>query len=444
MDCSLSIILNLQEIMKLKIKVSSLIQYSLLYLMLICNQSNLYQVVLAQNEKIIAILALGLLGVLLWKAPKKSLRALFLLGVLLLATMVVRFIRGGIGINFWFEMAIKIEIAYLAVVIETEHFPTRFVRIVYFFAIISLIGWLLQLLGVNPITRISSLYRTGTYKATYDHSGYTTVYYTTGCGYLLFSIISGYSGKNIGIFTEPGIYQMVINSALLILMYMPETLFLGLKQKKRIFVVLIVTMLSIQSTSGYFGITVLLLGVLLVKNKRSKIWKKAAISAAITGALAIGVDYAIRGDNSILSIVVLNKLIGVDNRFSLVAEGGTGKYRMATIGMSLLAMMQHPLGLGVNGWYSFSAVNTLVGPGGWPFKMGAMIGVLPLAYALVWIFRPLRYLNRGWITKLVIVFLYFNTALAQSSAFYPALLIIPIWLDLSYQRKKQEGKVRGK
>ena len=76
-------------------------------------------------------------------------------------------------------------------------------------------------------------------------------------------------------------------------------------------------------------------------------------------------------------------------------------------------------------------MNELAGAGGWPFKFGAIMGVVPLAYLMYWIFAPLKKLKGDTVLIALLVFLYFNTATAQSSAVYPALILIPMYLRTS-------------
>ena len=60
---------------------------------------------------------------------------------------------------------------------------------------------------------------------------------------------------------------------------------------------------------------------------------------------------------------------------------------------------------------------------------------------MIWIFAPLRYIKKRWIEIAIIVFLYFNTAMAQTSAFYPTLIVVPIYLSLikrDFKRFKRE------
>ena len=96
--------------------------------------------------------------------------------------------------------------------------------------------------------------------------------------------------------------------------------------------------------------------------------------------------------------------------------------------MSLLAMVKCPLGMGVEKWNSFYRLNELAGAGGWPFKFGAIRGVVPLVYLMDWIFAPLKKLKGDTVLITLLVFLYFNTATAQSSAVYPALILISMYL----------------
>ena len=42
-------------------------------------------------------------------------------------------------------------------------------------------------------------------------------------------------------------------------------------------------------------------------------------------------------------------------------------------------------------------------------------------------------MKNKWVEIVVFVFLYFNTAMAQTRAFYPAIIFLPVFLDIMRQ-----------
>ena len=84
-------------------------------------------------------------------------------------------------------------------------------------------------------------------------------------------------------------------------------------------------------------------------------------------------------------------------------------------------------------------INELSGTGGWPLKIGAILGVVPFVGTLYWIISPLKYRRKSFIQNFIVVFLYMNSSLAQSSAFYPTLIMVPVYLTLVYKNKACNG-----
>ena len=419
--------------MELRVKKSALFQYLLIYIMLLCNSSNFYAYKVDGNIVTQYILIAAMVVFLLLKKSVLSKQALTCVFVLLSFTIFVRLLQGGIGLSFWNEMAIKILCVAVAISIDNERFLDRFVKTVVVFAVISMFFWGLQLAGINLAKMIFTRFVTRNNSITYDYEGYRTVTNLPGYGQLIYSYLEVYRHRNIGIFSEPGVYQMVINAAICILLFFSQYIEIKPQRRKAYFFILSICLITTQSTSGYLGYLAILMAVLIKRRANNQEiievnWKGYVISAVGIGAIVLSVDYFTRGTNSLIYVSILSKLFTNNNQFSLVAENSTGQYRVASLTMSLLAMVKCPLGMGVEKWNSFYKLNELAGAGGWPFKFGAIMGVVPLAYLMYWIFAPLKKLKGDTVLIALLVFLYFNTATAQSSAVYPALILIPMYL----------------
>ena len=418
--------------MRIRINIPAFRQYFLIYLMLIVNQSNFYQYFIKDNTIVATALLLFVLFFLLKNHCKTSVYGTGLCALMLFFVVFNRILNGGIGVIFWYEMAIKILVVVAAVLSDREHFLKRFLKTVYVMAIISFVFWIPQLLGF-PIQRyLLPTIETAQYRAIYDMYGNRSIVHETCSGLFLSSYISNAPTRNTGIYTEPGIYQMVLNSAIFMLLYMTRHGELSKKEQKKYFVIFSIVLLSTQSTTGYIGYIVLLISALLINIGRDQVrWRRYVLGIIFAGILVLSIDYALRGTDSLLSTAVLSKLFDSSNHLSLVAENSTGIYRIATIVIAIMAMVEHPLGLGVAGWDRYSLSSRFAGPGGFPFRLGAILGVIPFFVTLLWMFYPLKYLRMGAIAVLTYVFLYFNTSLAQTSAFYPALIVIPVCLILT-------------
>lgn len=419
-----------------KISKKALCQYILIYIMLLLNQSNFFAFYIDGNQKIQLVLILLFSGALLVKHCHKAQYGFYICAFMLLAVIFERFLNGGIGISFWYEMALKVLVVYMALCVDEEHFLDRLLKLVSILASISILLWGLQIIGINLPVRLFTAHNTRYIHAEYDFQGNRSVWNYKCYGLFLYSYMTYYPNRNIGIFTEPGIYQAVLNSALFVLLFMNEYIHIDSSKRKRLIVLFSVTLLTTQSTTGYLGFLAILLVLLINRKGDDSInWKKMAVSLGIAFLIGLGIDLAIRGDDSLLNVAFISKLFDNSNRLSLVAENSTGKYRMASLLMSFQAMLDHPLGLGYDGWIAYSSVNELSGAGGFPLKLGAVLGIVPLVCLLMWLFMPIKNFQKGCKVSILFIFLYFNTALAQTSAVYPVLIMIPIILK-KFDRKK--------
>ncbi len=424
-----------------KISKKALNQYILIYIMLLLNQSNFYAFYIDGNQAIQLMLIIFCAVTLLFKYRRSAQYGFLLCGIMLFAVVFERFLNGGVGITFWYEMALKVLIVCVAFYADKDQFLNRFIKTVGVLAIVSIVLWGLQVISINLPARLFTVHDTRNIHVEYDYQGNRSSWNYKCYGLFLYSYMTYYPNRNVGIFTEPGIYQSVLNSALFVLLFMNECLHIDITKRKRYFILFSVALLTTQSTTGYLGFMAILLVLLLNKNDDKSInWKRIAVSLGLVFLIGLGCDLAIRGEDSLLNVAFLSKLFDDSNHLSLVAENSTGKYRMASLLMSLQAMLDHPLGLGYDGWISYSSINELSGAGGFPLKLGAVLGIVPLLYLLMWIFTPLKNLCKGWKVNLLFVFLYFNTSLAQSSAVYPVLIMIPIVLkSLGEYRFVDEG-----
>lgn len=422
--------------MSIKIKKQTLFQYIYIYILLLFNQSNLYQTLLYPHQLMVFSIVIFMMITLLLKYKNKSLNFLWLIYILLFFIIIVRIFKGGIGIAFWCEIAIKIEIVYLAILEDVEYFIDRFVKIVYTLAMISIIFWLLQNIELNIIQKILYHYFTEGRDIIYDSNGTRIIYNHEGYGILFYSYLSAFPNRNVGIFTEPGIFQSVLNTALFCIVVFTRYIYIQKKKLLRIFLVILVAVITSQSTSGYIGLCAILI-VIFFKNKNNLYnWKIYITKLVVVGAIVLGIEYIVRGERSLFEIAILSKVFDSSNKFSLIAENSTGIWRFATLSMAIFAMLKYPMGLGVDNWINFMSTNFYSGPGGWPFTLGAILGVIPFLISLYWIFKPLKYFKKDYFAIILFVFLYFNTSIAQTSAFYPVLILVPVYLNIIKRYRK--------
>lgn len=411
-----------------KINKKEVIGYFLIYFMLIWNQTNLGEIYLKKYSFPILILFAMMLFI---KSKRLSIWCGMCSGVLILVAMLLRYTVGGIGIMALLSLLTSMYVVGVTVAYNKERIFTRVFNTIVFLATISLVLWLLCSMFPNIYKKIVPDYNTlMTYRIYSDSKIYREFYYTAR-GLFLYTMRE-VDGRNSSIFTEPGIYQMVLNTGIFIALFMNKKIFC--KNIKLKVIILIITLCTTQSTTGMIGLLLIIFFYLFLYSKKKKLFNKNIFFVLILFIL-IGtvVDYQIRDTDSIVYISIIEKLFSKGS-FSLV-NNASSFARVGTILISIESMIKHPLGIGYDNLQlllkteetGFVAAEILV--------FGAVWGVVPLIFVLWWIFSPLYYKLQKSIYILFIL-LYVNTLLAQTNVFYPILILIPLSIKYLSMNKR--------
>ena len=234
--------------------------------------------------------------------------------------------------------------------------------------------------------------------------------------------------RNVSIFTEPGIYQMVLNTAIFVLLFLRDKLVsFSDKEVGRALVVLAFALISTQSTTGYISICFIILFYLLFEKRDTteQNWKQKILIALFSILLFLMIDYMVRGSESFIQVSIISKLFSSKNKVSLDASGMA---RADLIFLALQSMVRHPFGVGYSNLGALMDVENTGMAGAAIMQFGAAWGLLPLIVVAWWIFYPVLKFCRKRYAAVLYMVLYINTVLAQSDLFYPVLIMIPIGL----------------
>lgn len=429
------------------ISKSKLIGYIIIYFMLLCNQSNFSEIYMTPYRTIMMLI---LLGVFLIKAKGKIKTYCFLFISFLVAyALLLRLGVGGIGIRVIAQFFVEILVVWLAVSTNKQYFWERYVKTVVFFASISLILWFLSVLQINIWDQITpEVDSLMSYRIYSDSSTYQEFSYKLH-GMFLYSHRT-VDMRNVSIFTEPGIYQMVLNTAIFVLLFLRDKL-VSFSDKKvgRALVVLAFALISTQSTTGYISICFIILFYLLFKKRDTteQNWKQKILIALFSILLFLMIDYMVRGSESFIQVSIISKLFSSKNKVSL---DSSGMARADLIFLALQSMVRHPFGVGYSNLVALMDVENTGMAGAAIMQFGAAWGILPLIVVAWWIFYPVLKFCRKRYVAVLYIFMYINTVLAQSDLFYPVLIMIPIGLyslhcfDTTYFAISNDGKEHAK
>lgn len=416
--------------MKIHINKNMSLQYMLLYIMLLFNSSTVMNVFADKWPD--RYMVLQLIIVLIWgtlfflhRKSKIMVYTAFMVGFLTFSVCLVRFFVGGVGISFLLENITCIAIATIAICVDYDKAAMRFVNIVYFLAIVSILFFFIQVIKPEILQAILPEYKS---VMTYDVWDYAqgvsvSINYTTW-GRFLFSMHEASLMRNTSIFSEPGNYQIILNAVMLILLFFRQQLGYSEKQYLKRLVVVIGALLTCQSTTGYVCAGIIFVSYALKKREIVSHVHMRIILILLSVILFLGVEAIVNGDESLFVSVIQDKLFG-NRQFDI--SSSTGYWRLVSITTSGLIMLKNPLGIGVENAYKIIDNAVSGATGGALMRMGASMGIVPFIAVIIWTLYPvikLKYQSKY--AKWPFAFFYFITVLAQSSVFYPGVIIITL------------------
>lgn len=407
----------------MKIRVSVITQYTLIYIMLIMSSSCLAMFYLDQN--ILNIVLICFFGILLLK-HRKYRNQYAAIGILILLVGVIfqRFFSGGVGFSGFMQLAMPILCANMAICANKKEFLSRYLKVVCWFAVISDIFWLAFLLFPQLETAWPAVEY---FTQAIGSRGYET--YWHGKGVLLYSFLEIHSTRNCGIFTEPGVYQIVLNSALFILLFWKDKLnFKTEKKYYRALFVIFITLASCQSTTGYISMLIIIAVFMLQKRPDTYNGTKRRIAwLTILAVIFLLFDYSFNGTDSILYKQIILKLFGESNSFVLDLSQGSGQYRLGTILYCLDMIVKHPLGVGYDVFNSGMNAEMVAAS---LLSFACIYGIITWLAVMIWIFTPVIRREKT-LVAIAFILIFVNTTLGQTLLIYPAQILIPIYLSMT-------------
>lgn len=421
----------------MRFRKTPIVQYFLIYLMYIIPGSCLFSKYLTGNMKYYALI--GLYGWLIIRKKKyRSGYSLRFVILFLISTLFTRvYTGGGAGVGTLFQFWVCVLSTQIAIYADKENFLSRWINFVTMFAAIGIFFWALfyampSLVHVLPTIRFNT--------QTLGSVGYQHTYY--GKGLFIYSFLEIHAKRNCGLFTEPGVHQTVLNMTLYVLLFWQDRLgFKNSKQYRRCVAIILVALVSCQSTTGYLG-TIMILTFFFFGGRAEK--KFRGIKGFMVGAVALGVmallaDYGANGESSILYKQFIYKLFGAEG--GLDVSEGSGQYRTGTMIVCLNIMMNYPLGVGYDRFTLMknSYASGLVAASLMQFP--AVFGVLPWLILLGMLFLPVFIRQKPHVAFLY-AFIFINTTLAQTDLIYPGFFMIPMYL-VGVPKKRKEEDTNG-
>lgn len=391
------------------------LQYLLIYIVLLFHRS---QITNWYEDKLLIIALLLSLFIIIYYNMKLNIKVLIGIGILAILQLIICvYTNNSLSIPSVLNTIILCIITYISIEFNKEEFLNRLVKTIVFLAAVSLIGFIvwnspLESILVKIVPTISN----------------GVDYYGTTYGGVLYHHIPNYY-RNVGIYREPGLYQIVLSVGLFIVLYFNN---IKLKRAKRIVysIILILTLITAQSTTGYISLIILLLGYLIVGND---IYIKRIVSmACLSIVVATALVFAIQGQDNFIQKNLFSKI--QINKYSGGFKDGTGRARTIMMKIDFDVLKEKPLGLGYDDYlqrwkskkYTLHETSSAVGLSIMLCVYGVIVGTIIVMMCPI--FMILRIKNIG--KALILVAVYFNTILAQPTIFFPIFMMFLFLYDL--------------
>ena len=388
------------------VKKRTLIQYLLCYLLILTSGAVLWTYVLDFiGFKALVVLLIDIVLIIKYRIKVPMLfvaYSIVLMAFLIILTYITDGYFIGNDFNSTLSMLIYALLAYVIYKIDETSSSLVYIRTVSFFAIVSIFFWGIQVVFGSKA---------------FPEFLFTDVNYRAEYGYLFYTICK-IDLRNYGIFYEPGVYQTVLSVALFLLLY-NDNLILKKTERRKYLVVLVITMLTTKSTTGYLSLAFLLIPYVLSRNGRKRL-KALVILGIIVGI--IGLDCILNANDSLLFRVVLAKFAGINfsnGRYNYASSGGA---RVYLIDIALRVLSTRPFtGLGANSLFSEHFKGTYWETNGAGnilcmtiAKRGILFTLFCISFFLLKAFN-----NKNSIYSFIaFVLVFFNTVFAQSQLVY--------------------------
>lgn len=405
--------------MKLEISKSNTIQYFLLYLAILTQRTPFWDVYGSNGDVFIILLCVGMCVLKRVRIPDTNLLGI---GVLMGVLLAERFLVGGVGLNFMIHWLSRLLIVNVFYYYNSADAARKYVKLTYCMSVISLIFFVIAQINMDILTQILKPVLPG-----------SNIH-----GMLLYSLKTSVAYRNNGIFNEPGIYQILLSTALFVLMFYPNLVGIDEKQRVKYIIVILITLVTGISTTGYVAAGIVIIGFVLYRQKFESLMKQRILLIAFIAIIVLAIDYQTRQSDSFLQAAVFNKMFDENMNMNLMVS--TGQYRMYGIERDWKIFLQNPLGVGFDKYGLMRAdVEAIGATNAGLIYMLATLGVVVTTVAILCQFGGLLLQRGSFMIKLVLLLIYVNTIMAQNNivfvSFYILALICSNATDQSLQNR---------
>ncbi|MDD3401830.1 MAG: hypothetical protein PHQ72_00540 [Hespellia sp.] len=388
--------------MKLRTKRIDIEQYLLIYLCMLNTSSKMLK--MFQDQIIVFTFLVCTVLMIIGKVKLKN-SYFGWIAVLFLWIFVQHVaLQGNISILSVANLLSKYLVAYCAVAIRPKKFVECFVKTICFFAGVSLLFYCVSFTPVSSVMKVILITNN-------DSCWVGNVSY----GRLLYHYMPGYT-RNVGIFNEPGVYQLFLNVALFFTLFKRNELCLSDRKYSVSIAILVLSVITAASTAGYITMIILIMGYVFSLRKA---WGTKKVGVIITILIALGIFI----QTDLFNEVFAEKLLLSSDE---IFANGTGNARVASILLDLQYIRNNIWGNGYSSsWVNTSTIAT--------FETGSSVGltsmvnvygvpISTLIYCLyIWAFKKCSSTNTEFV---ILLLMFISSFLSQPWILTPVYLVI--------------------
>lgn len=403
---------------EVRIKILALYQYVLIFVLFMVHGNRVFSIF--NDIVLLFILGLGLVYVIVDQSIIGKENIYYLIFLLAELFWVLIYSEGSLMITTIFALLARFCIAFLAIGVDDRHFIERFVKLSVFIAGISLMGYILTLTIPDVLKDILPKY------SYYYISPWSGKRIERPTYYALFFQFRGDADitRNIGMFNEPGLFQIILNTTLYFLVFFKEQV--GMRGRKYTFsiIIVLITLMSSQSVTGLLGMMIIVVGYLFYTNRIKK-WE---ILGGLVILAVLGIVYILlSGTDSWVYEKIFYKIFDESGKINLMSS--TGASRVVSMKADIQIFLENPLGNGTkyyeSVWHNYLSETIVDRTSCVGFTSSlAIYGIVVVVS--IWGFYCWRKwcMKRNWVDWAVCILLILNTSLAQPSIFFPAFIVM--------------------
>ena len=399
----------------------AVIHYVLIYLMISMGDSFLYDRVLTNlTIPIVLILIIAVLS----SRKYQLVYPVSILALGLITMLAVRASTGAMGPTELISWTAMIGITFFAVRYNTSKFLMRLIKLTAALTAFGLVvfGVSQMVPGVwGRITPISYLLTFG--DTVWLDSTNKIVSYYQADGLFLYVDRGFDPTRNVGIFREPAVYQILLNSMIFVLLFLRPSELTD-KSCKRLLILFVVAVITTGSATGY-ATTLLIAFAYFVAIKQSD-EDVSIVIPVLLGIFCVGMLLvSFLGDSDWISGSVLGRFID-EGQLSLDASG---EARVGAANAALSLIPQYPFGCGYDVYSESISTGNSEYVAACLLKVAAVYGPIMAIGIILWVFYPVfKCKDFGFAAKLAFAAMYFIATYLECEVFYTTLIFIPLYL----------------